>query len=278
MPESPEVQVLADVLGETIAHRRITGIDVREFRSWRSRERPPETLIGATITGVTRFGKHIDIDTDRGDLVVSFGRAGWVRRREPGEPEPEAALGSPVPPPVIATIELDDGSALDITDAGDWLSLAFSLVDDPLEVSAVRKLGPDPMSPSYTRADFERATAGRRKQLKALLQEQESIAGIGNAYSDEVLHRARLGPTTHAAALDDEEKERLYDAIRAELTEATRSRRGIPISRLKEAKAASMRVHGRTGEPCPVCGGTVADVPGSKGSAQYCPTCQGMIV
>jgi formamidopyrimidine-DNA glycosylase len=277
MPESPEVQVLADVLGETVSHRRIVGVDLPEFRAWKTRDRPASQLIGAVITGVTRFGKHIDIDTDHGDLAVSFGRAGWVRHRTAGDPVSAAGSGDPAPP-VIATVELDDDTALDFTDAGEWLSLGFSLVDDPLEVPAIRKLGPDPMSPSYTRADFERAVAGRRKQLKALLQEQESIAGIGNAYSDEILHRAKLGPTTHAAALDDAEKERLYDAVRAELAEATRARRGIPISRLKEAKAATMRVHGRTGEPCPVCGGVVADVPGSKGTAQYCPTCQGLIV
>lgn len=108
-----------------------------------------------------------------------------------------------------------------------------------------------------------------------LLQEQESISGIGNAYSDEILHRAKIAPTTHAAALDDAEREALFQAVRDELADAVRARRSIPLPKLKQAKAAAMRVHGRTGEACPVCGGVVADVPGSKGSAQYCPTCQG---
>lgn len=279
MPESPEVQVLADVLDETVTHRRIVGADVGEFRSWKTRDRPVEDLVGATITGVTRFGKHLDIDTDRGDLVVTLGRAGWVRHRveddADGEQTGDAADPPPPPAAVIATLELDDDTALEFTDAGEWLSLALSLVDHPQDVPAVKKLGPDPMSPTYTRADFERITLGRRKQLKALLQEQESISGIGNAYSDEILHRAKIAPTTHAAALDDAEREALFQAVRDELADAARARRSIPLPKLKQAKAAAMRVHGRTGETCPVCGGVVADVPGSKGSAQYCPTCQG---
>ncbi|WP_322411882.1 Fpg/Nei family DNA glycosylase [Microbacterium invictum] len=277
MPESPEVQVLADVLDDAVSHRRIIGVDVGEFRSWKTRDRPVEGLVGATITGVTRFGKHLDIDTDRGDLVVTLGRAGWVRHRVEDDDDAAHDAAEPTSPAaaVIATVELDDDTALEFTDAGEWLSLALSLVDHPQDVPAVKKLGPDPLSPTYTRADFDRITVGRRKQLKALLQEQESISGIGNAYSDEILHRAKIAPTTHAAALDEAEREVLFEAIRDELAEAVRARRSIPLPRLKQAKAESMRVHGRTGEACPVCGGKVADVPGSKGSAQYCPTCQG---
>ncbi|TQK19975.1 formamidopyrimidine-DNA glycosylase [Microbacterium sp. SLBN-154] len=281
MPESPEVQVLADVLDDAVTHRRIIGVDVGEFRAWKTRDRPAEGLVGATITGVTRFGKHLDIDTDRGDLVVTLGRAGWVRHRveaETGDDETvDSSDASSPPAAVIATLDLDDDTALEFTDAGEWLSLALSLVDHPQDVPAVKKLGPDPMSPTYTRADFDRITLGRRKQLKALLQEQESISGIGNAYSDEILHRAKIAPTTHAAALDDGEREVLFEAIRDELSEAVRARRSIPLPRLKQAKAASMRVHGRTGEACPVCGGVVEDVPGSKGAAQYCPVCQGPV-
>ncbi len=106
-----------------------------------------------------------------------------------------------------------------------------------------------------------RALGGRRKQLKALLQEQETLAGIGNAYSDEILFAARLPPTAHASALTDAEVTRLYDALHDTLATAVAERRGVPIAQQKAAKVAAMKVHGRTGEPCPGCGGVVEDIP-----------------
>ena len=151
---------------------------------------------------------------------------------------------------------------------------APSVVGAASEVAGVAKLGPDPIDPAYTRERLDAVLAGRRKQLKALLQEQETLSGIGGAYSDEILHAAKISPVVHAADLDDDERARLFAAMRTVLTEAVEARRGIPLSQQKAAKVAAMRVHGRTGEACPVCGGTVLDVPGSKGSAQYCPVCQ----
>lgn len=227
-------------------------------------------MAGRTIREVTRHGKHLALTTDGPVLVASFGRAGWMRELSA---EADHAEGAPVAAPV-ATMPYRDGGGFVFTDAGDWLSFGLSIVGDVHEVASIAKLGPDPLSGSFTRDDLDRVTRGRRKQLKALLQEQESIAGIGNAYSDEILHVARLSPLVHAAALDDAQRERLFAAIDDVLTGALAARSGVPIADLKAHKVASMRVHGRTGEACPVCGGEVADIPGSKGSAQYCPVCQ----
>lgn len=280
MPESPEVEVLARFVRERTVGRRIDAVELDEFRALKTRARPLGELAGRAVTEVTRHGKHLAVATDGPVLVVSFGRAGWLRWEPAGEAVASAGLpddgtpdGTPAAAP-IGRLTLDDGEAFVLTDAGTWLSFGLSVVDDAADVAAIAKLGPDPLDDAFALADLERVVAGRRKQLKAVLQEQESLAGIGNAYSDEILHVARLHPLRHAGDLDEGEVARLFAAIGEVLTGALVDRSGAPIAELKARKVASMRVHGRTGEPCPVCGGVVADVPGSKGAAQYCPVCQ----
>lgn len=270
MPESPEVDALTGFLRDALAGGAIGATDLAEFRALKTRARPLGQLAGRTVADVQRFGKHIALLTDGPALVISFGRAGWATWRGAGV----AASPAEGAAPVIATIDIAQRGELAVTDAGNWLSLGLSVVDDPVEVPAIAKLGPDPSAAGWSRADLERALGTRRKQLKALLQEQETLAGIGNAYSDEILHTARLSPVVHAVDLTPDERDRLYTAIRSVLGEAFAARRGVPIESQKAAKVAAMRVHGRTGERCPVCGGEIRDVPGSKGAAQYCPTCQ----
>ncbi|WP_137846499.1 DNA-formamidopyrimidine glycosylase family protein [Microbacterium sp. 2FI] len=270
MPESPEVQALVEFLGERVVGRTIAEVDVLEFRVVKTRARPPGGLVGAQISGVERFGKHLDLAVGGQHLGVSLGRHGWARWIGPGV---DADL-APDAPPALASVACDDGSRLELTDAGNWVSLGLSVVDDPREISAVAKLGADPADPSFSQADLDAVVVGRRKQLKSVLQEQESLAGIGNAYSDEILHLARLSPVVHAAALSEDERKRLFDATVGVIRGAIDDRRGVPIDRLKAAKVAAMRVHGRAGEVCAVCGDAVRDFAFSSTTAQYCPTCQ----
>lgn len=279
MPESPEVQALADDLSVRLAGREIRGVDVLEFRVTKTRARPLESLIGCRVSGVQRRGKLLDVSLDgAGQLVVSLGRHGWARYGADAASVTDAASvaeGDAVEaPPALVSLDFDDGTTLELTDAGDWISLGCWVVDDPDEVPAVAKLGPDPADPGFSRADFDGAVVGRRKQLKAVLQEQESIAGIGNAYSDEILHRAKLSPVVHAAALTELELDRLFEATVGVIVEAVDARRGVAIDELKAAKVASMRVHGRTGEDCPVCGDTIRDFSFASTTAQYSPNCQ----
>lgn len=280
MPESPEVEVLARFVDERARGRRIRSVELDEFRALKTRNRPLTELAGRTVAGVRRHGKHLAVATDGPVLVVSFGRAGWLRWVPAADPAEDTAAddgpaddAAPVAAP-IGAVTLDDGEVFVLTDAGSWLSFGLSVVDAAADVPAIAKLGPDPLSDDFSLADLEAVVAGRRKQLKAVLQEQESLAGIGNAYSDEILHVARLSPLVHASTLDAGERARLFAAVREVLTGALADRTGVAIDGLKAAKVASMRVHGRTGEPCPVCGGLVEDVPGSKGAAQFCPVCQ----
>lgn len=265
MPESPEVDALAGFLRARMAGGRIAAADVEEYRALKTRARSLDDLVGTRIDGVRRFGKHLALTTSGPALVISFGRAGWAAWQDAGVPAVSAA-------PVIARLVLDDGGTLSVTDAGSWLSLGLSVVDDPHDVPAIAKLGPD--AAGVDREALDAVVIGRRKQLKALLQEQESLAGIGNAYSDEILFAAGLSPLAHASDLDETERDRLFEAIRDVLGEAFAARRDVPIAEQKAAKVASMRVHGRTGRPCPDGDGTVLDIPGTKGGGQYCPARQ----
>ncbi|MCW3491759.1 DNA-formamidopyrimidine glycosylase family protein [Microbacterium sp. SSM24] len=271
MPESPEVQALVDFLADRAVGRRVGEVDVLEFRTVKTRQVPPSTLAGQTVTGAERHGKHVALAFgDEKTLVVSLGRHGWMRWREPGD---EATVAADAPP-ALALFGLDSGQTIEVTDAGSWVSLGLHVVDDAIAVPAVAKLGPDPADPAFSPNDFDVALGGRRKQVKAILQEQESLAGIGNAYSDEILHAAKVSPVVHAAALDDGARETLYTATVGTVRGAIEAQRGIPIHELKAAKVAAMRVHGRAGEACPVCGDTIRDFSFASTTAQYCPTCQ----
>jgi formamidopyrimidine-DNA glycosylase len=268
MPESPEVQAFAEAVAGRLVGHTIESFAVRDFRAYKTRAQKPETLDGAVVTAVRRHGKYVEFQTDQKRLVVSFGRHGWGSWGEPdAAPDAEA-------PPVVASLAIDDGTVLDLTDAGTFRSAALWIVADPSEVAGVAALGPDPADPAFTRAHVDAVTVGRRKQLKAVLQEQTSFAGIGNAYSDEILFAARLSPTVAATMLDDTQRERLFHAMTAEIRGAIDARRGIPIAEQKAAKTAAMRVHGRAGEPCPGCGGEIVDYTFSGTSAQWCPSCQ----
>lgn len=268
MPESPEVQALAEFLEERLTGRELVAVDVLEFRAVKTRARPLSELVGQRVTDVARAGKHLDLGFTAARLVVSLGRHGWARG---SETDAGAAASGP---PALASLAFDDGGVLEWTDAGTWVSLGLHVVDRATEVPAIAKLGADPASAAFARAHFDAAVVGRRKQIKAILQEQESLAGIGNAYSDEILHAARVSPVAHASTLDEAALERLFRATVATVGDAISARRGLPPDRLKAAKVASMRVHGRPGQSCPVCGDTVRSFAFASTTAEYCPTCQ----
>jgi formamidopyrimidine-DNA glycosylase len=283
MPESPEVDALVEELGAKLTGRVITGVDVIEFRVTKTRARPLSSLTGDRVTGAKRHGKLVELALGASHLVVSLGRHGWARWQVADDADADDADGADRrvgedgedgAAPTLVAVEFDNGRTLELTDAGDWVSLGCWVVDDPAEVPAVAKLGPDPADSDFSRADFDRAVVGRRKQVKAVLQEQESLAGIGNAYSDEILHAAKISPVVHAAALAESGLDRLFDATMGVLSSAIAARRGVPIDQLKAAKVEAMRVHGRAGETCPVCGDTIRDFSFASTTAQYCPTCQ----
>ena len=153
-------------------------------------------------------------------------------------------------------------------------SAACHSVTDPPTIPPVATLGPEPLSDEFTLERFAAILGERNKQIKSLLRDQSTIAGIGNAYSDEILHAARMSPFKPANSLDETELQTLYDAVRGTLGDAVRRSSGLAASELKGEKKTHLAVHGRTGQPCPVCGDVVREVSFADSSLQYCPTCQ----
>ena len=162
--------------------------------------------------------------------------------------------------PLAFRLALDDGSGFDLTEQGTHKRLAVYLVRDPAEVPGVATLGPDPLAADFTVDTLTGLLAGRRTQVKGVLRDQRIIAGIGNAYSDEVLHAAKMSPFKIAASMTPADVSTLYDAIKTTLTEAVERSAGLAAADLKGEKKSGLRVHGRTGQACPVCGDTVREV------------------
>ena len=270
MPELPEVQGLVDFLDERLSGLAVEALELASFSVLKTFDPPPQALEGAPVDGVHRHGKFIDIDCDGTHLVTHLARAGWLRFSE----ELPRTPVRPGKSPIALRLRLSDGSGFDLTEAGTRKSLAAYLVRDLEEVPGIARLGPDPLSEDFTREAFGELLAERSAQVKGVLRDQSIIAGVGNAYSDEVLHVARLSPFALAAKLTDDEVDDLYAALRTTLLDAVRTASGKPATELKDAKRAGMRVHGRTGGECPVCGDVVREVSFADSSLQYCATCQ----
>ena len=272
MPELPEVEALALDLRAKLGGRAIARVDLAAFSALKTYDPPLSALHGAFVDDVTRHGKFLDLSASGLHLVVHLSRAGWVRWRDevPALP-PKPSNKSPL----AARVSLDNGAGLDITEAGTQKRLAIYVVRDPSDVPGIARLGPDPLSEEFTRETLRAILddAGRA-QLKGVLRNQGVVAGIGNAYSDELLHAARMSPFKPASSVDDDELEILYDAIRTVLGDAVARSRGLAASELKGEKKSHLAVHGRAGEACPVCGDTVREVSFADSSLQYCPTCQ----
>ena len=270
MPELPEVQALVEFLAERTSGLAIVGVELGSISVLKTYEPAPISLQGLPVTGVTRHGKFLDLEAEGLHLVFHLARAGWLRWSD----ALPATRIRPGKSPIALRCRLSDGSGFDLTEAGTRKSLAAYIVRDPAEVPGIARLGPDPMADDFTAAEFAAMLEGRRTQVKGLLKDQSFLAGVGNAYSDEVLHVARLSPFALASSLDGEQVARLYAALRDTLAGAVSAASGKPAKELKDAKRAGMRVHGRTGQPCPVCGDTVREVSFADSSLQYCATCQ----
>ncbi|MBK7274527.1 MAG: Fpg/Nei family DNA glycosylase [Actinomycetales bacterium] len=270
MPELPEVQALVDFLAERAVGQAVVAVELGSISVLKTYDPPPSALAGGPIDGVHRHGKFLDVDVDGIHLVFHLARAGWLRWSE----AIPATVIRPGKSPIALRVRLSDGSGFDLTEAGTKKSLAAYLVRDVSEVPGIARLGPDPLGADLTEAAFAAMLAGRRTQIKGLLRDQEFLAGVGNAYSDEILHVAKLSPFAIAGTLAPEAVSRLYAALRDTLTGAIAAASGKPAAELKDAKRAGMRVHGRTGMPCPECGDVVREVSFADTSLQYCATCQ----
>jgi len=271
VPELPEVEALAHHLREHAVGRTVARVDVASMSALKTASPPWTALHGREVTGAGRFGKYLDLDCDGLHLVTHLARAGWLRWAD----TMSAAPPKPGKGPLALRVHLGppgEGPGFDLTEAGTKKGLAVWVVEDPMSIEQVATLGPDALA--LTRDEFGELLAGRGERLKTALTGQRVLAGIGNAYSDEIMHVAKLSPYATAGRLDDDALDRLYAAMREVLLGAVDRSVGQSAARLKGEKRSGLRVHARTGLPCPVCGDAVREVSFADKAFQYCPTCQ----
>lgn len=267
MPELPEVHALAIDLESRLKGRTVDRLDVLAFHALKTFDPPLSALAAEQVQRVDRHGKWLDIVIGELHLVIHLSLAGWIRWRD------KAPAGMPSrKSPIAARLVLEDGAGIDITEAGTRKALALHIVRDTNEVPGIAKLGPDALA--VDEAGFaEILNSSGKSRIKGLLTHQSTLAGIGNAYSDEILHAAKMSPF-QSADMTHDDAARLFAAMRETLLAALARAEGHPASELKREKKSALRVHGRFGKPCPECGDTIKQVVYSDSSFQYCPTCQ----
>ncbi|MET8089508.1 DNA-formamidopyrimidine glycosylase family protein [Micromonospora sp. NPDC005220] len=270
MPELPEVEALAGYLRQRAVGRRVDRLEIAAISALKTYEPAPTEVAGRAVVDASRHGKFLDVRFE-GDLhlVVHLARAGWLHYRE-GFP-----TTTPLRPgkgPIAVRVRLEDGSGFDLTEAGTQKKLAAYLVTDLAAVPGVAKLGPDALAADLP--TFAERLRGRRGQVKGVLTDQSVLSGVGNAYSDEILHAAKLSPFAITDRLTDAQIATLHAATRQVLGDAVERSLGQRAAELKGEKRSGLKVHARTGLPCPVCGDTVREVSFADSSLQYCPTCQ----
>ena len=271
MPELPEVEALADHLRRHAVGRTVGRIDVSALSVLKTFDPPTTALHGQEVTGANRWAKYLGLQVGDLHLITHLSRAGWLRWSD----KLAAAPLKPGKGPIALRVHLGtpgEAPGFDLTEAGTQKRLAVWLVDDPMKIPQIASLGPDALS--LDPEGLAAALKGNTGRIKTVITDQKVIAGIGNAYSDEILHVAKISPFATAGKLTDAQLAALHDAMTSVLTDAVERSVGQQAATLKGEKRSGLRVHARTGLPCPVCGDTVREVSFADKSFQYCPTCQ----
>jgi len=268
LPELPEVEALADHLRRNAVGKTVEGVDIASLSALKTFDPPLTALHGRTVTAADRWGKYLGLRVGDLYLITHLSRAGWLRWSD----KLTAAPLRPGKGPIAIRVHLDTGDGFDLTEAGTQKRLAVWLVDDPVKVDGIAGLGPDALS--VTAREFRELLARNTGRIKKVMTDQKVIAGIGNAYSDEILHTAKLSPFALASKLSGAAVSALFDAMTSVLSDAVQRSVGQQAATLKGEKRSGLRVHARAGLPCPVCGDTVREVSFADKSFQYCPMCQ----
>ncbi|MUM15530.1 Fpg/Nei family DNA glycosylase [Mycobacterium sp. CBMA271] len=291
MPELPEVEALADHLRRHATGATVGRVDVSAFSVLKTFDPPITALYGQTVTGATRWGKYLGLQVGAAEpatsspgaaepatsspgplyVITHLSRAGWLRWSD----KLAAAPLKPGKGPIALRVHLGtpgEAPGFDLTEAGTQKRLAVWVVEDPATVPQIASLGPDALA--LTADGLAEILSKTTARLKNVITDQRVIAGIGNAYSDEILHVAKLSPFAAGKTLSEGQLTALYEAMQSVLTDAVQRSVGQQAATLKGEKRSGLRVHARTGMPCPVCGDVVREVSFADKSFQYCPTCQ----
>jgi formamidopyrimidine-DNA glycosylase len=269
IPELPDVTINVEAIARRVVGQPLAGYAVRSVFALRSVDPPLDLLVGREVRAVRRLGKRIVLDFgDELHLVVHLmiaGRFRWI----------SAGARTRVPAR-IALAELSfPGGTLVLTEAGTTRRASIHVVRGGDALAAFDRGGLEPLG--ATRAEFAERLARENHTLKRSLTDPRLFSGIGNAYSDEILHRARLSPLRLTSRLSEEEVTRLHEATRATLAEWTdrlRADTGDGFPETVTAFREGMAVHGRYREPCPDCGTAVQRIRYRDNETNYCPRCQ----
>ncbi|MGY0501656.1 Fpg/Nei family DNA glycosylase [Nocardia sp. FBN12] len=273
MPELPEIEALAQFLRDHAVGAVVGRVDVAALSAVKTFDPPVTALSGRDVTGAGRWGKFLGMDCGGLWLITHLSRGGWLRWVDEPNPVPPKPGGkSPLALRVHFFTPEGATPAIDLTEAGTKKRLAVYVVEDPKMVPGIARLGPDALG--LTEDEFAALLKSTSQRIKTAIVDQTLLAGIGNAYSDEILHTAKISPFANTKTMSTDKVSQLYTAMRTVLLDAVDRSVGQDAARLKGEKRSGMRVHARTGQPCPVCGDTVREVSYAERSFQYCATCQ----
>ena len=264
MPEMPQMEGLAERLGEVLVGRELAGFDAYSFSSLKTVV-PPESLLGRPVTRVGRRGKYLVVEVAGDDaprLLVHLSQAGRLDVEEP--PKRTKTKGA------VVRIRTVDGPALLVREYGTERKAAWWVLG-PGDDGPLGHLGPEPDSEAF--ADLVLHGDDRRR-IPTLLRDQRTVAGVGRGYSDDALWRAQLSPYATLASLDTEARTRLLDAVRGVLADGLAAERGRTGGLSEPKLGGNFEIHGRFGTPCPRCGATMQRVSYESHEITYCPTCQ----
>jgi formamidopyrimidine-DNA glycosylase len=267
MPELPDITVYIEALRERVLGERLRRIELKTPFLLRSVSPSIDELVGKRVCSFERLGKRIAIGFDEGLwLVLHLMIAGRLHWRTNGT---KGARGR-----TAAVFEFDSGT-LSLTEAGTQKRASLHVVRGNTDLRSHDPGGIDALTADF--ASFRKAMTRENHTLKRALTDPTILSGVGNAYSDEILHRARLSPVALTTRLADEELERLRVAVQETLKEwlaRLRAERGTEFPEHVTAFREGMAVHGRYGKPCPVCGTAVQRIRYASNETNYCPRCQ----
>ncbi len=267
MPELPDIVVYLECLAPRVLHQRLDAVRIVNPFLLRSVAPPIGAAEGRAVVGLRRIGKRIVLELeDELFLVIHLMIAGRLRWRPPG--------GKPPGRPALAALQFPAGTLV-VTEAGSTRRASIHLVAGTASLREVDRGGLEVLDAGLT--DFAARLRGERHTLKRALTDPRLFSGIGNAYSDEILHRAKLSPMAMSDRLDDEAMARLHRATRDvlhEWTDRLRAEVGDGFPEKVTAFREGMAVHGRFREPCPVCGAPVQRIRYAENETNYCARCQ----
>jgi formamidopyrimidine-DNA glycosylase len=259
LPEYPEIEAWRRALNDPISAHPIEHAGPAHVATLKTFDPPLSTLDGRRFAGAERRAKRLLFPTDDGELtlLVHLMTAGRLKLLRAGEAGPKT--------PALR-IRFQGGAQLVLTEAGSKKRAGVWLLTPEAANAELAHLGPE--ANELDRAGVAAVLAEDSRRLHALLRDQRAISGIGRAWANEILHTARLSPFALSSQLDDEEIDRLADAIRSEFA------RGLELRERGANDKRTYRVHDRLGQPCHVCGGPIARVDYEEHTVYYCPACQ----